>query len=92
MSSKLSTVLNSSIFRKQLCALTGLALVGLLQHLKECKEQNTLDDARDADSGEIVCVFPCPDGPVPYLDEYFKYLDRSDFPIVRNEEVLLNKP
>lgn len=34
MSSKLSTVLNSSIFRKQISALTGLALVGfVLAHL-----------------------------------------------------------
>lgn len=71
---------------------SGLALVGLLQHLKDCKEDNTLDEIRDTESGEIVCVFPCPDGPVPCLDEYFKYLDRSDFPSVRNEDALLNKP
>jgi cysteine synthase len=71
---------------------SGMALAGLLQHLKELKENNELDSVRDKDSGEIICVFPCPDGPMPYLDEYFKYLDSSNFPPIQNEEVLLNKP
>ena len=71
---------------------SGLALGGLLQHLENLKRENALDELRDTDSGDIVCVFPCPDGPMPYLDEYFKYLDRSNFPSIQNESVLLNKP
>ena len=71
---------------------SGLAFAGLIQHLEGLRETNALDDIRDEESGDIVCVFPCPDGPMPYLDEYFKYLDRSHFPSIRNEEVLLNKP
>ena len=71
---------------------SGLALAGLLQHLKGLKNKNGFDEIRDKDSGDIICVFPCPDGPMPYLDEYFKYLDSSHFPTIQNEEVLLNKP
>jgi cysteine synthase A len=71
---------------------SGLALAGLLQHLNGMRKRNRLDEIRTSGGGEIVCVFPCPDGPMPYLDEYFKYLDASDFPPIRNEETLINKP
>ncbi len=71
---------------------SGLALCGLLQHLRKSSQDGTLDEVRNQEDGEIICVFPCPDGPFPYLDEYFKYLDRSQFPQIRNEDVLLNKP
>lgn len=71
---------------------SGLALAGLLQYLGDVKENNALDEIRSEKSGEIVCVFPCPDGPFPYLDEYFKYLDRSNFPSIQNEDLLLDKP
>ena len=71
---------------------SGLALAGLLQYLQNLKAENRLDEIRNEKTGEVVCVFPCPDGPLPYLDEYFKYVDRSHFPSIRNEELLLNKP
>ncbi len=71
---------------------SGLALAGLFQHLEEMKQRNGLEKLRDSETGEILCVFPCPDGPMPYLDEYFKYVDRSQFPPIQNEEVLQNKP
>ncbi len=71
---------------------SGLALSGLLQHIARLRRQNLLDEMRTATDDEIICVFPCPDGPVPYLDEYFKYLEPSDFPPIRNEELLRNKP
>ena len=32
------------------------------------------------------------DGPMAYLDEYFKYIDASHFPAITNEDVLVNKP
>ena len=71
---------------------SGLALAGLLQHLKGLKEAGTLDDVRNKETGDVTCVFPCPDGPLPYMDEYFKYIDRSHFPSIRNEDALQNKP
>jgi len=69
----------------------GLALSGLLQYLEARKQRGTLDDLREH-NGEIQCVFICPDSPIPYLDEYFKYLDPSDFPGIQNEDLLTNKP
>ncbi|MGI9513745.1 MAG: pyridoxal-phosphate dependent enzyme [Anderseniella sp.] len=70
---------------------SGMALAGLLQHLEKEKEHGRLGSLRNQE-GEILCVFPCPDGPLPYLDEYPKYVDASEFPAIRNEELLLNKP
>jgi cysteine synthase len=70
---------------------SGLALAGLLQYLTGL-QTNKLEELRDNQSGDVVCVFLCPDGPLPYLDEYFKYLDSSHFPAIQNEEAMLNKP
>lgn len=70
---------------------SGLALTGLLQYIDHLKASAGLEDLRSGDDGDIVCVFPCPDGPLPYLDEYFSYLDHTDFPPVQNENLLLNK-
>lgn len=70
---------------------SGFALCGLLNHLENRVKSNTLDELRD-NNEDITCVFICPDSPVPYLDEYFKYLDPSDFPEVLNRELLANKP
>ena len=71
---------------------SGLALSGLLNHLGDLKKNGHLDDLRRSPDGEITCVFPCPDGPMPYLDEYFKYVDPSHFPPITNEDILVNKP
>ncbi|MGI9570019.1 MAG: pyridoxal-phosphate dependent enzyme [Desulfobulbia bacterium] len=70
---------------------SGMALAGLLQHLEKMKTEETLDSLRNL-AGEVLCVFPCPDGPLPYLDEYPKYVDASEFPAIRNKDFLLNKP
>jgi cysteine synthase len=70
---------------------SGFSLCGLLNYLGERVKNNTLDELRE-DGGDIICVFICCDGPVPYLDEYFKYLDPSDFPEILNRELLVNKP
>lgn len=70
---------------------SGFSLCGLLHYLEQRVTSNTLDALRDND-GDISCVFICCDGPVPYLDEYFKYLDPSDFPEIQNRELLVNKP
>jgi cysteine synthase A len=70
---------------------SGFSLCGLLNYLDERVKSNTLDELREK-SGDITCVFICCDGPVPYLDEYFKYLDPSDFPEIKNRELLVNKP
>jgi len=70
---------------------SGFALAGLLKYLEQRKNQGSLDELRDK-NGEIVCVFICPDSPMLYLDEYFKYLAEHNFPKIENEELLLNKP
>jgi cysteine synthase A len=69
----------------------GLSLVGLIRYLDERRNSGTLDELRN-DKGDVVCVFICPDTPMPYFDEYFKYLDESNFPTVTNEDLLLNMP
>jgi cysteine synthase A len=69
---------------------SGMALAGLLQHLNKVKAEDAFGDLRNSD-GEVLCVFPCPDGPLPYLDEYPKYVDAMEFPAIRNEELVLNK-
>jgi hypothetical protein len=37
----------------------------------------------------MAAVVICPDGPYPYLDEYFTYCDAELFPEVLNQELLL---
>lgn len=69
----------------------GFALAGLHQYLRGQKESGALDGLRGR-NGEIQCVFICPDSPIPYLDEYAKYLQASDFPAIQNEELLVNRP
>ncbi len=69
----------------------GFALAGLLQYLREKKKSGALDGLRER-NGEIQCVFICPDSPIPYLDEYFKYLQALEFPTIQNEELLINRP
>jgi len=70
---------------------SGMALAGALQHLDKLRAAGGFDAVRNGD-GEVLCVFPCPDGPFPYLDEYPKYVDASEFPDIENEDLLLNKP
>ena len=72
-------------------ASSGFALAGLLNFLSKLKEDGELNKLRNSD-GEIVAVFICPDSPLPYLNEYFEYLDASHFPKIENEELLINKP
>jgi len=68
---------------------SGFALCGLTNFLQDRVESNTLEELRE-ENEDIVCVFICPDSPVPYLDEYFKYLDPSEFPEIINAELLEN--
>ncbi len=91
---KASYISSMALSRKGILAgpSSGLALVGLINHLKGLKNDNLLEAMRRSANGEIICVFPCPDGPVPYLDEYFKYINASHFPPIKNEELLINKP
>ena len=70
---------------------SGFALAGLFSFLSKQKEAGSLDSLKNKD-GEIVAVFVCPDSPLPYLDEYFEYLDESNIPVIENEELLINKP
>ena len=91
--SEVSYRLSMALSRRGLMAgpTSGMALAGLLQYLDVKKNGGGLDDLRNED-GEVLCVFPCPDGPLPYLDEYPKYVGAAEFPPIHNEELLLNKP
>jgi len=70
---------------------SGFALAGLFNFLSKQKDSGSLNDLRNK-NGEIVAVFICPDSPLPYLNEYFEYLDESAFPSIENEQLLINKP
>ncbi len=59
---------------------SGFALAGLLQHLSKQK----FDTIQ-----ETIAVFICPDSPLAYIDEYFQYLDKAEFPAIENEHLLL---
>lgn len=64
----------------------GFALRGLLDELIEMNEAEALDTVRHPKSDEVIAVFPVPDGPTPYIDQYFKYLDSSYFkPIISDQ-------
>jgi len=64
----------------------GFALAGLLQHLSH-QHATDLDQMRNED-GEVVVVVISPDSPLPYVDEYFRYLGEDAFPKIKNEELL----
>lgn len=70
---------------------SGFALQGLLQYIARQKESGLFERLKNS-NGEIIAVFICPDSPLPYLDEYFEYLDESHFPKIENENLLINKP
>ena len=70
---------------------SGLSLVGLLAYLEQQQQASALDQLRN-ENGEVVCVFMCPDTPLPYFDEYFRYLGDADFPEIINQEILENLP
>ena len=64
----------------------GFALAGLLQFLS-LQNATNLDHMRNAD-GEVICVVISPDSPLPYVDEYFRYLGEESFPPLENERLL----
>ncbi|MBU6310772.1 pyridoxal-phosphate dependent enzyme [Patescibacteria group bacterium] len=66
---------------------SGFALAGLLAELERMDTDGSLDAAVQK-HGELITVFICPDGPLPYIDEYFEYLDPGDFPRIEHEELL----
>ncbi|MFN3188285.1 MAG: pyridoxal-phosphate dependent enzyme [Candidatus Paceibacteria bacterium] len=64
----------------------GFALAGLLQYLSH-QHATDLDLLRN-DEDEVLAVVISPDSPLPYVDEYFRYLDEDSFPRIENEELL----
>lgn len=70
---------------------SGFALAGLLNFLKKQKENDNLKSLAN-NNGIINTVFICCDSPFPYLKDYFQYLDKSNFPDIKNYELLLDKP
>lgn len=66
---------------------SGFALAGLKKYLDAFINSSEYKNHK----GEISAVFVCPDSPFPYIDEYFSYLDKSYFPVIKNEHLLINK-
>lgn len=66
---------------------SGFAFAGLLNFLKKQKKKDNFKTLLNGKK-TINCVFICPDDPYPYIDEYFKYLDKKYFPKIVNEELL----
>ena len=58
---------------------SGFALVGLLNYLGKQKPEDI--------KGKTAVVI-CPDSPMPYINEYFEYLDETDFPAIENAYLL----
>lgn len=69
---------------------SGFNFQGLLQYIEKEKKANRLERLKNS-HGEIWCVFVCCDGPFPYLNEYFQFLDDRYFPDIENKELLLYK-
>lgn len=69
---------------------SGMALCGLFAQLQKMKSEGTLASKKWSHKF-LSAVVVCPDGPYPYLDEYFKYCDIKHFPEVINAELLLEK-
>jgi cysteine synthase/rhodanese-related sulfurtransferase len=67
---------------------SGFALAGLIKFIEKEEKKGTLDKLRNKD-GEIICVFVCCDSPLPYINEYFEYLDESNFPKIKNKNLLI---
>lgn len=66
---------------------SGFAYAGLLAHLETEVQAGTLDRHRNSD-GEVIAVFIAPDSPLPYLEEYERYLEDDTFPPLRNAHLL----
>jgi cysteine synthase A len=65
---------------------SGFAFQGLLQSLHTIKLQG-FSGVRGKNK-KIVAVFVCPDSPLPYLREYFSYLDEKHFSSIKNAHLL----
>lgn len=68
---------------------SGFNFKGLLKFFKEKLEDGELDKLRN-EKGEVIAVFITCDTPLPYIDEYFRYLDEESFPEIENRELLIN--
>ena len=66
----------------------GFALAGLLTHLETLVHHGAID--HNSNQREIHAVFIAPDGPLPYLHEYFEVLPAELFPPIINEHLLLD--
>ena len=66
-----------------------MALCWLFTYLEKIKKSDKLKELTQEQ--EISAVVLCPDGPFLYIDEYFKYCEKDQFPPIENEELLTNK-
>ncbi len=68
---------------------SGFNLKGLYNYLDKVKDTLDFENLRNK-KGEIICVFICCDTPFPYINEYFEYLEESNFPVIENQNLLSN--
>lgn len=66
---------------------SGFNLKGLCQFLDAQIASGNLEQYRNI-HGEILSAFIVCDAPFIYLNEYFEYLEESDFPQIHNKELL----
>lgn len=65
---------------------SGLAMVGLLKELQEMKERGDFEGRGEGE--ELTCVFIAADTPIPYFEEYFKFLPENLFPDLEDAHLL----
>ncbi|ODV59668.1 tryptophan synthase beta subunit-like PLP-dependent enzyme [Ascoidea rubescens DSM 1968] len=73
---------------------SGFTYKGLLNYLNEIKGNGQLKELQNLlkqDNKTVNCVFICCDQPFVYIDEYFKYLGKENFPKIENEYLLQKK-
>ena len=63
---------------------SGMALKGLLEFLQDQKNNGSLHQHADPETGDISCVFLCCDLPYQYMDTYFTKLAADDFHPISN--------
>ena len=59
-----------------------------IEHHSAGVESITTEIHRRNAHGDVACVSVCRDTPLPVFDEYFAYVDESEFPAITNEELL----
>ncbi|PLB55683.1 tryptophan synthase beta subunit-like PLP-dependent enzyme [Aspergillus steynii IBT 23096] len=66
---------------------SGMALQGLFEFAQREKDNGTLGNYADPETGEVSCVFVCCDLPQKHIETYFKKLGPEEFKPIGNQEL-----